>query len=75
MWAKTQPKNSSLKNSSLLNRKMILIVLAELADFSGPTARHENVFRVNSQSVNDGIVSRQVLDEVTVGELPLFYVV
>lgn len=39
------------------------------------TSRHQNTVRVNSQSVDDSVVTREVLDEVSVWEHPLFDVI
>lgn len=39
------------------------------------TSGHQHAIRVNSQSVDDGIVARQVLDEVAIWEHPLLDVI
>lgn len=39
------------------------------------TSRHQHAIRINSQSVDDGVVARQVLDEVAIWEHPLLDVV
>ena len=39
------------------------------------TSRHQYTVRVNSQGVDDSVVTRQVLDEVAVWEHPLLDVV
>lgn len=39
------------------------------------TSRHQHAIRINSESVDDGVVSRQVLDEVAIGEHPLLDVI
>ena len=39
------------------------------------TSRHQDAVRVDSQSVDDGVVPRQVLDEVAVRKRPLFDVI
>lgn len=39
------------------------------------TSRDQHAIRVNSECVDDGVVARQVLDEVAIWEHPLFDVI
>lgn len=39
------------------------------------TSRHQHAIRVNGESVDDGVVARQVLDEVAIWEHPLLDVI
>lgn len=39
------------------------------------TSRHQHAIRVNSQGVDNGVVTRQVLDKVSIWEHPLFDVI
>lgn len=39
------------------------------------TSRHQHAIRVNSQSVDDSVVTRQVLDKVAIWKHPLLDVV
>lgn len=39
------------------------------------TSRHQDAIRVNSQRVDDGVMAREILDEVAVWEHPLLDVI